>query len=88
MQQLIHSFVSGLPAVVNEITTYYKDKQWQELVSSSHRLKGAGGAFGYPELTEITKSIMEKVKQRNHRELQELIDRLNKRCQQIGKKAS
>ena len=87
MQRLIHGFVNRLPQAVNEITTYYRQKQWQELLSSSHRLKGAGGAFGYPELSEISKNIMEKVNQHHHNELKELIDSLNQRCQQISKKA-
>ena len=87
MQQLVDSFLQGLPQAVNEITTYYRGKHWQELLSSSHRLKGAGGAFGYPELSEISKDIMEKAKQHNHQALQELIDRLNQRCRQITRKA-
>jgi len=87
MQQLIRSFVSGLPATVKEITSYFRQEQWQELLSTSHRLKGAGGAFGYPELSEISRNIMEKVKQKNHQELQELIERLNQHCRQITRKA-
>ena len=91
LQQLINGFVSRLPDTVREITTYYRQKKWQELAISSHRLKGAGGAFGFPELSEISSKIMEQVKPgaddkaENH--LQDLIERLNQRCQQITKKA-
>ncbi|WP_455211760.1 ATP-binding protein [Kaarinaea lacus] len=97
LQQLINGFVNRLPETVREITTYYRQKKWQELSISSHRLKGAGGAFGFPELSEISSKIMEHVRQSGRDDersfasadshLQELIERLNQRCQQITKKA-
>ena len=61
---------------------------WQALLASSHRLKGAGGAFGYPELTDIAKQIMDCAHKQNETNLNELIQLLNSRCQQISKKAS
>jgi CheY-like chemotaxis protein len=97
LQQMIDSFVHRLPATVQEITTYYRQHQWRELAQSSHRLKGAGGAFGFPELSEISAQIMQRVGQSHEdvptlagvggRELRELIDRLNQQCRQITKKA-
>jgi signal transduction histidine kinase/CheY-like chemotaxis protein/HPt (histidine-containing phosphotransfer) domain-containing protein len=58
MQHMINSFINRLPDTVQEITTYYREKQWRELAVSAHRLKGAGGAFGFPELSEISEQIM------------------------------
>jgi len=97
LQQMVDSFVSRLPDTVGEITTYYRQKQWPELAASSHRLKGAGGAFGFPELSVISQQIMEQVRQPAggeepmpelpKQELRELIDRLNQTCRQITKKA-
>ncbi|MCG6969650.1 MAG: response regulator [Gammaproteobacteria bacterium] len=97
MQHMINGFVNRLPATVQEITAQYRHKQWRELAVSSHRLKGAGGAFGFPELSEISDQIMAHVRHGDHddardnelpkHDLQELIDRLNHRCQQITKKA-
>jgi signal transduction histidine kinase/CheY-like chemotaxis protein/HPt (histidine-containing phosphotransfer) domain-containing protein len=98
LQQLINGFVNRLPETVSEITTYYRQQKWQDLSTSSHRLKGAGGTFGFPELSEISSKIMEQVRQTRGRQLaganqpendlRELIERLNQRCQQIVKKAS
>ncbi len=101
LQQLINGFINRLPETVREITTYYRQKKWQELSISSHRLKGAGGAFGFPELSEISSKIMEQVRltsvhdlpenvfqEKQQHDLQELIERLNQRCRQITKKAS
>jgi signal transduction histidine kinase/ActR/RegA family two-component response regulator/HPt (histidine-containing phosphotransfer) domain-containing protein len=100
LQQLINGFISRLPDTVREITAYYRQKKWQELSISSHRLKGAGGAFGFPELSEISSKIMDQARQsasqgvpesisqgKQESDLQELIERLNRRCQQITKKA-
>lgn len=87
MQHLINGFVNRLPQTVNEITRAYRQKKWQDLLTSVHRLKGAGGAFGYPELSDISKKIMEKVKEHNDGGLQELVDMLNEQCRQITKKA-
>ena len=96
LQQLINGFINRLPDAVREITTHYRQKKWQELSISSHRLKGAGGAFGFPELSEISGKIMEQVRHSRGADvpdavqdtyLHDLIEHLNRRCQQIIKKA-
>jgi signal transduction histidine kinase/DNA-binding response OmpR family regulator len=97
MQRMVNDFVHRLPVTVQEITTYYQNKQWRELAISSHRLKGAGGAFGFPELSEISDQIMAHARQSfdadvqdfqpSKNDLPELVERLNHRCQQITKKA-
>jgi CheY-like chemotaxis protein/HPt (histidine-containing phosphotransfer) domain-containing protein len=87
MQRLVQGFVSRLPQSVDEIATYYRRQQWHDLLTTSHRLKGAGGAFGFPELSELSRKIMDKVKRREYSELGELVESLRQRCRQITKKA-
>lgn len=97
LQLMISGFVYRLPETVKEITTYYRQRKWRELALSSHRLKGAGSVFGFPELSEISTNIMDNASQSgddetrsngiSRNDLPELIDRLNQMCLQITKKA-
>jgi hypothetical protein len=58
------------------------------LIASSHRLKGSGGAFGFPELTELSSRILAQARDENDDGLAALIQALNQRCDELTKKAS
>ena len=52
MRELIDMFVRELPNRLVEIQHAYQTKQWGSLQSLSHKLKGIGTSFGFPEITE------------------------------------
>lgn len=50
--EILHQFVNKLPELIFTIETAYRSQDWQELMKVTHNLKGMGGGFGYPQLTE------------------------------------
>jgi CheY-like chemotaxis protein len=49
--QLVRRFLDGLPAQLEEIARAAETRDWAQLQSAVHKLKGMGGGFGFPELS-------------------------------------
>lgn len=57
MQDLIDKFVAKLPAYLDEIQQAMGDKDWSIFRPLVHSLKGVGGSFGFPRITELCRII-------------------------------
>ena len=57
MTKIINRFLDDLPRRVQVINDSYKNKNWREIESETHKLKGLGTAMGFPELTQICEEI-------------------------------
>jgi HPt (histidine-containing phosphotransfer) domain-containing protein len=66
-----------------------KNQDWANLKFEVHSLKGAGGGYGYPELTEIAGKIEFQIATRNQPEIDSLLEILDAYIQRIvaGKSA-
>ena len=51
--RLVRSFVEGLPAYRTELGDAMSGQQWDKAKSVAHILKGMGGSFGYPSVTQL-----------------------------------
>jgi HPt (histidine-containing phosphotransfer) domain-containing protein len=61
----------------------YADARLEELQRLAHRLKGAGGSYGYPLLTDASKRLEDAVKARDSRAAETAIDEIAAMCQAI-----
>jgi HPt (histidine-containing phosphotransfer) domain-containing protein len=61
-QALVQVFLQKLPEMVNDICGSYAKQDWDTMQRVSHKLKGMGGGFGFPELTDIAQKINADVK--------------------------
>jgi len=52
-QALIELFLTNLPMQVKSIVESAANNDWDQVQRQSHKLKGSGSAFGFPEITEI-----------------------------------
>ena len=52
-KNLIRKFASNLPKSMEKLEQTFKQANWEQLAITAHGLKGSGGTFGYPEITEI-----------------------------------
>lgn len=59
---LIDKFMARLPDFMESITRTYAEKNQEEFSGLIHQLKGVGGGYGYPMLTEICARIEEENK--------------------------
>ncbi|TWT45620.1 Hpt domain protein [Phycisphaerae bacterium RAS1] len=53
MRDIVEEFVAGLDARVAELRAAYDRLDWDNLAMFAHRLKGAGGSYGYPDIGRI-----------------------------------
>jgi signal transduction histidine kinase/CheY-like chemotaxis protein len=56
-QEIVQRFIRRLPEFIQEIQTATAAQQWDVVQSVSHKLKGMGGGFGYPEITQLAEEI-------------------------------
>ncbi|MBL8879757.1 MAG: Hpt domain-containing protein [Phycisphaerales bacterium] len=51
--ELVQEFVDSLPARVQELNAACERRDLTTLRTLAHRLKGAGGSFGYPQISAL-----------------------------------
>lgn len=54
---LIEIFVDRLPPTVTKVKQLFTEKNWSQFRKEIHDLKGMGGGYGYPMLTELASEI-------------------------------
>ncbi len=52
--ELVDRFIAKLPPQIALIETALVEKDWEQFQSITHQLKGAGGGFGFPDITTQT----------------------------------
>ena len=62
LRDIVEQFVDGLSGRINELKAAYERLDWDALRTLAHRLKGAGGSYGYPELSRIGAHMEENFK--------------------------
>lgn len=60
IQDLVEEFVYQLPLRLNEIQQAMNEEDWNLFRSLLHSLKGVGGSFGHPRITELCQIIEEQ----------------------------
>jgi len=60
-QALVRQFVTELPEKMHQIHKAVEKRDWVELRTRVHKLKGLGTSFGYPELSEISAQIQRAI---------------------------
>jgi two-component system sensor histidine kinase/response regulator len=53
LHDVVEEFVAGLSGRIAELRRAYQRLDWEQLESLAHRLKGAGGSYGYPDLSRL-----------------------------------
>lgn len=82
-QLLVRQFISGLPDIAEAIKSATKEHDWETVESLSHKLKGVGGNYGYPNLSKIAKIINDDVRNEVFDQVDSLVTKLDKECREI-----
>lgn len=64
MRDLVEQFVDGLSERIRELQAAFAASDWNTLERTAHRLKGAGGSYGYPAITELAARMEAEFKAR------------------------
>ncbi|MGM9486735.1 ATP-binding protein [Ideonella sp. YS5] len=66
MEELRQEFRAGLPAQLDAIRAALRQSDWEALGLVIHNIKGTGGSYGYPRLTELAANIESELAARRH----------------------
>ena len=53
LRDIVQEFVDNLAARVDELRRAHEKLDWDTLVNLTHRLKGAAGSYGYPDISRL-----------------------------------
>jgi HPt (histidine-containing phosphotransfer) domain-containing protein len=53
MIDIVTEFVAGLAGRICELRSAYEQRDYPRLAMLAHRLKGAGGSYGYPPISAL-----------------------------------
>jgi HPt (histidine-containing phosphotransfer) domain-containing protein len=53
LRDIVEEFVAGLEGRLDELKLAYERLEWEQLTLIAHRLKGAGGSYGYPDISTL-----------------------------------
>ncbi len=84
MADLVEMFIDELPQRINSLQQFYDQEQFQDLQTLAHQIKGAGGGYGYPSLTEAARTLENAVQEDGAGDLknvQSALDELIHLCQ-------
>ena len=63
MLEIVREFASELPACIAKLEAHLAAGELRELQTLAHQLKGAGGGYGFPQITELAASLEAALKQ-------------------------
>jgi PAS domain S-box-containing protein len=85
MALILGEFVGRLDGQVEAMRRAYCDARYEELQRLGHRLKGAGGSYGFPLLTAAGRQLEDAVKAGDYMGAKRAIERIAAMCRAIHK---
>ncbi len=83
LSELITRFVSGLPEKVSSMQQALANNDFQTLQNLAHQLKGAGGGYGYPKLTDLATIVEDAATTRSPETSSLALARMTEHCRGI-----
>lgn len=62
MFEIVREFATELPARIAKLEAHLASGALRELQTLAHQLKGAGGGYGFPQITELAASLEQALK--------------------------
>ncbi len=76
-RDVVGEFVEGLTKRLDDMKKAYEKTDWESLTTFAHRLKGAGGSYGYPEISEVGAKMEHSFRAHDAGEFSAWINELN-----------
>ncbi len=76
MIDVVEEFVGELPNRITEMQNAHRELDWELLRTCAHRLKGAGGSYGYPMLSEVAATLERGFIERRDDQFSDLLDQI------------
>jgi HPt (histidine-containing phosphotransfer) domain-containing protein len=62
LRDIIEEFVDGLSDRIVHLKLAFDELDWSQLRTLAHRLKGAGGSYGYPQISQLAARMEQNFK--------------------------
>ncbi|MFW5452035.1 ATP-binding protein [Thioalkalivibrio sulfidiphilus] len=79
----IECFIQGLPQIRESLRRAMDSRAWHEVAELIHRLKGAGGGVGYPQVTELAQHIEALLRAGHHDRAHDLLTQMDRLIDRI-----
>lgn len=76
LRDVVEEFVDTLPQRVTELQQAYDQLDLNMLATLAHRLKGAGGSYGYPDISQLAAQMERGFRNGDSGNFREQIDEL------------
>ena len=76
MIDIVSRFVSDMPNYCQDLHRCHEMNDWNGLARVAHQLKGLGGGYGYPRITDLAIAIEDAANAYNERETSRLVDEM------------
>ncbi len=83
INDLLQDFIEELSRMLTNIKMAFVSEQWQDMRETVHDLKGMGGGFGYPQLSELADALENSLKEEKFSEIRTLLNELDIMCKRI-----
>lgn len=80
---LVSQFISGLPERVTRMENAIRAADFDALQAAAHQLKGSGGGFGYPHLTEGAARLERHARNQSLEQCLNSIEELKAICEHV-----
>ncbi|MGV6826787.1 MAG: ATP-binding protein [bacterium] len=81
LSQLTEQFMNTLPDYLYRLDVSIEQNDWKEVEAVAHNLKGLGGSFGQPEISELSAAIMTAAKSKSSEAVNESYQKLSRYCE-------
>ena len=88
VMELIQQFLMRLKQDIDQLKSAANKASWQDVKKISHDIKGGGGGFGYPMLSEVAAKIQFQLAGENYTAVRSLVDELDHLYKRIDKGAA
>ncbi|MCG6970107.1 MAG: response regulator [Gammaproteobacteria bacterium] len=83
LADMVRYFIKSLPADIDKLKQAVLEDDWTTVKFISHQLKGRGGGFGYPMVSEVASKIEFQLASENYHSVKSLVNELNHICERI-----
>ncbi|MEJ2181141.1 MAG: ATP-binding protein, partial [Gammaproteobacteria bacterium] len=75
-KDLVDVFIKNLKSTRNKLDVAFHEQEWQLLAEMIHQLKGLGGGYGYPDITQMAGKIEFQLISNNYSEVSLLLNNM------------
>jgi AmiR/NasT family two-component response regulator len=83
LADMVDAFIERLPAMLDDMRQAMQQENWRQLKELVHQIKGTGGLYGYPGITETAAQLEFQIISQQRAGIEEVMRELEIYCERI-----